>query len=82
MEAINKEKVASVAMIEARVAEDELAVYEAALTFVLETLNEVEIERRFGAAVDELEAMRDDLRAVLERHGEVTHEPEPLASRK
>ncbi len=81
MEAINKDKVASVAIVETRVSEDELAVYEAALSYALDTLDEAEIERRFGASVDEVEGMRDDLRAVLEQHGEAK-EPEPLTSRK
>jgi hypothetical protein len=81
MEAINKEKIASVALVEARVSEDELAAYEAALNYALDTLDEVEIERRFGASVDELEGMRDDLRAFLEQHGEATHKPQPLASK-
>ena len=66
MEAITKEKVASVAIVKARVSEDELAVYEAALKYALDTLDEVEIESRFGASVEEIEGMRDDLRAVLE----------------
>ena len=79
MEAITKEKVASVAIVEARVSEDELAVYEAALNYALDTLDEAEIERRFGASIDEIEGMRDDLRAVLESHSEATYEPEPLA---
>ena len=79
MEAITKEKVAAVAIVEARVSEDELAVYEAALNYALDTLDEAEIESRFGASIDEIEGMRDDLRAVLEPHSEATYEPEPLA---
>jgi hypothetical protein len=81
MEAINKEKVASVALVQTRVSEDELAVYEAALTYALDTLDEAEIERRFGASVDEIEGMRDDLREVLAQHGEATRKPEPMANR-
>jgi hypothetical protein len=81
MEAINKEKIASVALVEARVSEDELAAYEVALSYALDALDEVEIERRFGASVEEIEGMRDDLRAVLEQHGEATHKPEPLVSK-
>ncbi|HYG79591.1 MAG TPA: hypothetical protein VD861_04345 [Pyrinomonadaceae bacterium] len=65
MEAISKEKVASVAIVEARVSEDGLAVYEAAINYALDSLDGAEIERRFGASVDELEGMRADLRAVL-----------------
>jgi hypothetical protein len=80
MEAITKEKIASVAIVEARVSEDELAVYEAALKYALDTLDKAEIERLFGASVDELEGMRDDLRVVLEQHSEA-HAPEPLVSK-
>lgn len=81
MEAINKERAASVALVEARVSEDELAVYEAALSYALDTLEESEIERRFGASVDEIEGMRDDLREILEEHGEAAHKGEPIANR-
>jgi hypothetical protein len=79
MEAISKEKVASVALVEAKVSEDELAVYEAALNYALETLEATEIERRFGASVDEIEGMRDDLREVLAQHSEAAYRSEPLA---
>ena len=81
METIKREKVASVAVIEARVSEDELAVYEAALNYSLSTLNEAEIERRFGASIDEIEGMRDDLREILEQHGEAVHKPEQMADK-
>jgi vacuolar-type H+-ATPase subunit I/STV1 len=81
MEAINKERAASVALVEAKVSEDELAVYEAALSYALDTLEESELERRFGASVDEIEGMRDDLREILEEHGETAHKPEPIANR-
>lgn len=81
MEAISKERAASVALVQAKVSEDELAVYEAALSYALDTLDESEIERRFGASVDEIEGMRDDLRDVLAQHGERAHKPEPVANR-
>jgi vacuolar-type H+-ATPase subunit I/STV1 len=81
MEAINKEKVASVALVQAKVSEDELAVYEAALSYALDTLDETEVERRFGASVDEIEGMRDDLREVLAQYGEATRKLEPIANR-
>jgi hypothetical protein len=81
MEAISKEKIASVALVQAKVSEDELAAYEAALSYALDTLNESEIERRFGASVDEIEGMRDDLREILEQHGEASYQTEPLANR-
>jgi hypothetical protein len=62
VEAISKEKAASVALVQATISEDELIVYEAALSYALDTLDKGEIERRFGASVDEIEGMRDDLR--------------------
>lgn len=81
MEAISKEKAASVALVQAKVSEDELGVYEAALSYALDTLDEREIERRFGASVDEIEGMRDDLRDVLAQNDEPAHKPEPVTSR-
>jgi ferritin-like metal-binding protein YciE len=81
MEAISKETIASVALIQAKVSEDELAVYEAALSYALDTLGESEIERRFGASVDEIEGMRDDLREILEQQVEGARKPEPVANR-
>jgi len=74
-------KIASVALVQAKVSEDELAAYEAALSYALDSLDESEIERRFGASVDEIEGMRGDLREVLERHGEVARKPEQIAYR-
>lgn len=41
------------------------------------TLEELEIERRFGASIDEIEGMRDDLWEVLEHHGETARQPKP-----
>jgi hypothetical protein len=79
MEAINRETVASVGLVEVKVSEDELAVYEAALSYALDTLDKSGIERRFGASVDETEGIRDDLREVLARCGEMAGKPEPLA---
>ena len=79
METISKENIASVALVQAKVSEDELAVYEAALSYALDTLDESEIEHRFGASVDEIEGMRDDLREILEKHGEHRRKAEPIA---
>lgn len=70
MEVINTEKSASVALIEAKVSEDELGVYEAALSYALNALDRAEIERRFGATLEEMEGMRDDLREALAEHTE------------
>ncbi len=81
MEAISKESVASVRLIEVRVSEDELAAYEAALSYALDTMDEAEIELHFGASVDELEGMRDDLRDILEQQGEAEESSEPLVSK-
>lgn len=81
MEEINREKVASVALVQAKVSEDELAVYEAALSYALDTLDEREIEHRFGASVDEVEGMRDDLRTVLAPHDGATRKPELIVNR-
>ena len=75
MEVINKDKVASVELITVRVSEDELAVYEAALSYALEALGAAEVERRFGALVDEIEGVRDDLREALTKHSETPHKP-------
>ena len=52
-------------MIDARVSEDETVLYEAALGYVLDSLDAEEIERRFGASSDEIEGIRDDLRDAL-----------------
>ena len=79
MEAINKEKIASVVLLTAKISEDELAAYEAALSYALDTLDEAEIERQFGASRDEIEGMCDDLRGVLAEHGETTYKSELLA---
>ncbi len=75
MELLNKERVASVDLVEARISEDELGVYEAALVYVLDSLDSQEIERRFGASVDEIEGMRDDLRDALAVRGATDDEP-------
>jgi hypothetical protein len=79
MEAISKEKAASVVLIKAKISEDEMTVYEAALSYALDSLDDVEIEQRFGASVDEIEGMRDDLRAILDSYRETAQIPEPIA---
>jgi uncharacterized small protein (DUF1192 family) len=75
METLRKEVVASVELFEARISEDELAVCESALSYALDSLGDAEIERRLGATRDEVEGVRDDLRAALRAQSEV----EPLA---
>ena len=65
MEVMNKERIAAVTVIDATVSEDEIALYEAALGYVLDSLDAEAIEVRFGASTDEIEGMRDDLRDAL-----------------
>lgn len=65
MELIGKETIASVELAEIKVSEDELKVYEAALSYALAALDAAELNERFGASVDEIEGMRDDLREAL-----------------
>ncbi|HEX8072627.1 MAG TPA: hypothetical protein VF546_21945 [Pyrinomonadaceae bacterium] len=65
MEVIGKERLASVELFHVKVSEDELAVYEAALSHLLDTLDAAELEDRLGASRDEIEALRDDLRQAL-----------------
>lgn len=65
MEVINKDKAASVVLAEVRVSADELMVYEAALSYLLDRLKASEVERLFGAKEDEIEGIRDDLREAL-----------------
>ena len=79
MELIDKEKAASVALVHLRVSEDELAVYEAALSHALDTLATEEIERRFGASSDAIEGMRDDLQEVLSGISDTPRPDETLA---
>jgi len=57
-----------------RMSEDELAVLEATLSYILDTLGK-EINRRLGAKRDEVEGIRDELREALC----VRNEAEPVA---
>jgi hypothetical protein len=68
MEILSKDQVAAVTLINVKVSEDELALYEAVLSYVLDSLNSEELELRFGASVDEIEGIRDDLREALGDH--------------
>jgi hypothetical protein len=65
MEVIRTTQVASVDLADVRLSVDELMVYEAALSYLLDRLPANELERRFGASREEIEGMRDDLRQVL-----------------
>ena len=65
MDVINKSVMASVEILEVKLSEDEIGVYESALSYLLDTLSSEELESRLGATRDELEGMRDDLRQAL-----------------
>jgi uncharacterized small protein (DUF1192 family) len=75
MKAERKEVVASVGLVGTKISQDELAVLEPALSYILDTLGDSEIEQRFGATRDEVEGIRDDLREALSAQGEA----EPVA---
>ena len=70
MKVLRKEVVASVGLVEARISEDELAVFESALKYALDSLDDDEIGRRFGATRNEVEGIRDDLREASRARGE------------
>jgi hypothetical protein len=65
MEIIKTTSIASVEIAEVKVSIDELAVYETAFTKILESMNESEILSGFGATIDELEGIRDDVSDAL-----------------
>ncbi len=71
MEVIGKEKAASVVLMRVSLSEDEMGVYEAALNYALERLDDATIAHRFGASRDEIEGMRER----LTRHGETSNTP-------
>ncbi len=75
MEVIGTEKAASVVLMQVSLSEDEMGVYEAALSYALERLDDRTIAHRFGASRDEIEGMRDDLRDCLTWHGETSKMP-------
>lgn len=78
MEIIVKKSIASVELAEVRASIDELATYEAALNYLLETLSTEEIEQRLGATRDEVEGMCDDLRQAISILQSST--PEPISA--
>ncbi len=56
---------ASVGLLEVRVSEDEPGVFESALSYALDSLEDAGVERRLGATRDEAEGILDDLRETL-----------------
>ena len=72
MEALRKEVVASVELVDVRASEDELAVIEAALSYLLLALRKG-LSQKLCAEPDEVEGIRDDLRRILSSE----KEPEP-----
>lgn len=61
MKILKTKSVASVELAEVEISIDELQVFEAALNNGNKTLNDVEIERIFGASKDELEGIIGDV---------------------
>ncbi|HJR06561.1 MAG TPA: hypothetical protein VJ842_04825 [Pyrinomonadaceae bacterium] len=82
MDVINKSVIASVEILEVKLSEDEIGVYEAALGYLLDTLSSEELESRFGATRDELEGMRDDLRQALTGDSVAADESDPVLTSK
>jgi len=82
MDVINKSVIASVEILDVRLSEDELGVYETALDYLLSTLSSEELESRFGATRDELEGMRDDLRQALSGDAVTANESDPVLTSK
>jgi hypothetical protein len=64
MKTLRKDFVASVGLVEVRISEDELAVFESALNYALDNLGDADVERLLGATRDEAEGILDDLREI------------------
>jgi uncharacterized small protein (DUF1192 family) len=75
MEILRSQTIASVEVTDIQVTEDELTVLETALTLALHTLGTDELEQRFGASRDEIEALCNDLHAGLRRGAREIHKP-------
>ncbi|MGB9179098.1 MAG: hypothetical protein WCB68_07595 [Pyrinomonadaceae bacterium] len=78
MEISSKKSIVSVGLAEVRASIDEIETYEAALSYLLETLSTEEIEQRLGASRDEVEGMCDDLRHAISLLQSST--PEPISA--
>jgi uncharacterized small protein (DUF1192 family) len=75
MEILRHHTIASVEVMDIQIMEDELTVLETALTLALHTLGTDELEQRFGASRDEIEALCSDLHAGLGHRAQETHKP-------
>lgn len=62
---LSEREVVSVRLLTLEISEDELAVYEAALNYLLNHANDAVIDRIVGAYPDEVAAIRDDLHQLL-----------------
>jgi hypothetical protein len=62
---ISEQEVASVRLLALELSEDEIMVLAAALTSLLQELDDSEIEAKSGASRDEVEAILQDLRTFL-----------------
>lgn len=62
MEVIQTKKIASVELAEVLVSADEIRVYHTALDLISSQLSDREIEDKFGATREEIEAVLEDLR--------------------
>jgi hypothetical protein len=62
---ISEQEVASVRLLALELSEDEIMVLAAALTALLQALDDSEIEAKSGASRDEVEAILQDLRTFL-----------------
>lgn len=62
---LSEREVVSVRLLTLEISEDELAVYEAALSYLLDHADNKMIDQVVGAYPDEVAAMRDDLTHLL-----------------
>lgn len=58
---LSEREVVSVRLLTLEISEDELAVYKAALDYLLDHASDTEIDQVVGAYPDEVAAIRDDL---------------------
>ncbi len=65
MEVKNTNSIASIDFAEVKVSADELAVFETALSYALESLSDKELDSKFGATRDEIEGINEDVNEAL-----------------